>query len=130
MCARLGGIGRVASRPGGIGRVPPQTKTWLRRWGEAGLLVTPKYSYFRNLFPLVPVVGLYLHFSSFSAFLRSLFTQSSHLNCGRPRFLEPSCFFVSDFFGNLSSFTLTIHVSSPFHPALDYFANYTSFSSN
>ena len=27
--------------------------------GEAGLLVTPKYDYVRNLFPLVPVVGLF-----------------------------------------------------------------------
>ena len=107
---RPGGIDRVAStgwhRPG----APPQQKSWLRRWGEAGLglLVTPKYSYFRNLFPLVPVVGLYLHFPSLSAFLRSLFTQSSHLNCGLPRFLEPSCFFVSDLFGNSSYFTLTM----------------------
>ena len=49
-----------------------------------------------------------LHFSSSSAFLRSLFTQSSHLNCGLPRFLIPSCFFVSDLFGNLSSFILTM----------------------
>ena len=63
-----------------------------------------------------------LHFSSSSAFLRSLFTQSSHLSCGLPRFLKPSCFSVSDLFGNLSSFILT----SPFHPALNYFANYTS----
>ena len=49
-----------------------------------------------------------LHFSSSSAFLRSLFTQSSHLNCGIPRFLHPSCFFVSDLFNNLSSVILTI----------------------
>ena len=49
-----------------------------------------------------------LHFSSSSAFLRSLFTQSSHLNCGLPRFLKPSCFFVSDLFGNWSSFILTM----------------------
>ena len=36
--ARLGGIGRVASngwnRPGGIGRVPPKQKSWLRRCRE------------------------------------------------------------------------------------------------
>ena len=32
-----------------------------------------------------------LHFSSSFAFLKSLFTQSSHLSCGLPRFLEPSC---------------------------------------
>ncbi len=74
------------------------------------------------------VLSFSLHFSSSSAFLRSLFTQSSDLSCGLPRFLQPSCFFVSDHFGNLSSFILTM--SSPFHPALDYFANYTSFSSN
>ena len=39
-----------------------------------------------------------LHCSSSSAFLRSLFTQSSHLSCGLPRFLQPS----------LSSFILTM----------------------
>ena len=49
-----------------------------------------------------------LYFSSASAFLRSLFTQSSHLSGGLPRFLQPSCFFVSDLFGNLSSFILTL----------------------
>ena len=49
-----------------------------------------------------------LHFSSSSAFLRSLFTQSSHLSCGLPRFLQPSCFIVSDLFGNFSSFILTM----------------------
>ena len=53
-----------------------------------------------------------LHFSSSSAFLRSLFrslfTQSSHLSCGLPRFLQPSCFFDSDLFSNLSSFILTM----------------------
>ena len=43
------------------------------------------------------------HFSSSSAFLRSIFTQSSHLSCGLPRFLKPSCLFVSDLFGNSSS---------------------------
>ena len=47
-----------------------------------------------------------LHFSSSSAFLRSLFTQSSHLSCVLPRFLKRSCFFVSDLFGNLSSLIL------------------------
>ena len=49
-----------------------------------------------------------LHFSSSSAFLRSLFTQSSHLSCGLPRFLQPLCFIVSDLFGNFSSFILTM----------------------
>ena len=49
-----------------------------------------------------------LHFSSSSAFLRSIFTQSSHLSCGLPRFLEPSCLFVSALFGSLSSFIRTM----------------------
>ena len=49
-----------------------------------------------------------LHFSSSSAFLRYLFTQSYHLRCGLPRFMQPSCFFVSDLFGKLSSFILTM----------------------
>ena len=52
--------------------------------------------------------SLLLAFSSSSAFLRSLFTQSSHLSCGLPRFLQPCCFFVSDLFSNLSSFILTM----------------------
>ena len=64
--------------------------------GEAGLLVTPMYGYFCDSSPLVPAVG---HFAPF-IFLLCLFTQSSHLSCGLPRFLEPSCFFVSDLFGN------------------------------
>ena len=56
-----------------------------------------------------------LHFSSSSAFLRSLFTQSSHLNCGLLRFLKPSCFFVSALFSNLSSFVFhSGHMSSLF----------------
>ena len=49
-----------------------------------------------------------LHFSSSSAFLRSLFTQSSHLSCCLPRFLEPSCCFVLALFGSLSSFIRTM----------------------
>ena len=48
-----------------------------------------------------------LHSSS-SAFLRSLFTQSFRLSCGLPRFLKPYCFFISDLFGNLSSFILNM----------------------
>ena len=39
-----------------------------------------------------------LNFSSSCAILRALFTQSSHLSCCLPRFLEPSCFFVSDIY--------------------------------
>ena len=44
---------------------------------------------------------------SSSAFLRSIFTQSSRLSCRLLRFLQPSCFFVSDFF-DLSSFILSM----------------------
>ena len=42
----------------------------------------------------------------------SVFTQSFHLSCGLPRFLELSCPFVSVFFRNLSSF---IHTICPAH---------------
>ena len=41
-----------------------------------------------------------------TAFLRSLFTQSSYLSCDLPCFLQSTCFFVSDLFGDLSSFIL------------------------
>ena len=105
-----------------IGVVVPLVSLVYR--GEAGLLlVTPKYGYFRNVLPLVSVVGLFSPLSSSSAFLRSLFTQSSHLSCSLPRILKPSFFrqfivFHSD------------HVSSQFHSSLGYFANYASFSSN
>ena len=57
-----------------------------------------------------------LHCSSSCAFLRSLSTQFSHLCCGLPRFLEPSCFFVSALFGSLSSFIRTmcpLHFTRP-----------------
>ena len=59
-------------------------------------------------FHLSLLLAFSLHFSSSSGFLRSFFTQSSHRRCGLPRFLQPSCFFVSDLFGNLSSFILTM----------------------
>ena len=49
-----------------------------------------------------------LHLSSSSAFLRSLFTQSSHRSCGLPRFLQPPCVFISDLFCNPPSFILTM----------------------
>ena len=49
-----------------------------------------------------------LHLSSSSDFLRYLFTHSSHLSCGLPSFLEPSCFFVSALFGSLSYFIRTM----------------------
>ena len=91
-------------------------------WGR---VVTPLYDYFYYYFPWLPVVGLSLQLSSSYAFNRPLFKQSSPLSCGVPRFLEPSGFFVSDIFGNISYFILTI-MSSPFHPALNYSANYTS----
>ena len=70
-----------------------------------------------------------LHFSSSSAFLRSLFTQSSHLSCGLPRFREPSCFFVSALFGSLSSFIRTM-CPAHFIRLLSMLPFYTSFSSN
>ena len=77
-----------------------------------------------------------LHFSSSSAFLRSRFTQSSHLSCGLPLFLQPSCCFVSYLFGNISPFIILyfIHFSTnmsiAFHPPLNYSNNYTRLSSN
>ena len=76
--------------------------------GEAGILVTAKHGYFRDLLPSVPVVGLFSPFSSSFAFLKSLFTHSSHLSCGLTRFLEPSCFFVSALFGSVSAFIRTM----------------------
>ena len=64
-----------------------------------------------------------LHFPS-----HSIFRQSSQLSCGLPLFLE-SCIFFPDLLGNLSSFILIM--SWPRHfPALTYFANYASLSSN
>ena len=54
------------------------------------------------------LLAISLHFSSSSAFLMSLFTQSAHLSCGLPRFLHLPCFFVPDLIGNLSSFILTM----------------------
>ena len=61
-----------------------------------------------NLFPLVPVVGLF----SPLFFLLCLFQISLHtlLSCGLPSFLQPSCFFLSDLFRNLSSFILTMYI--------------------
>ena len=56
----------------------------------------------------VPLLAFSLHISSSSAFSLSFFKQSSHLSCGLPRFLQPSCFFVSDLFGTLLSFILTM----------------------
>ena len=63
---------------------------------------------FVNHFHCSLLLAFSLHFSSSSSFLRSLFTQSSHLSCGLPRFLQPSYFFLSDLFGDLSSFILTM----------------------
>ena len=60
------------------------------------------------VFPLLPLLAFSHYFSSSSAFLRSLFTQSSRLNCGLPRFLQPLSLFVPDIFGNLSSFILNM----------------------
>ena len=59
-------------------------------------------------FLLLPVVGIFSQLFFLPAFPRYLFTQSAHLSCGLPRFLQSSCFFVSDICGNLPSFTLTM----------------------
>ena len=72
--------------------------------GDAGLLVTPKYGYFCNLFPLVPVVGLF----SPLFFLLCLSQISLHTVLPSFRFLKPSCFFDSDIFRNLSYIILTM----------------------
>ena len=74
------------------------------------------------------LLAFYLHFSSSSAFFGSIFKQSSYLSCDLPRFLQPSCFFDSDLFGNLSSFILTMCPAN-FIRLFNYFANCTSFSS-
>ena len=78
--------------------------------GEAGLLATPMYGYIVICFHWSPLLAFSVHFSSSSAFLRSLFTQSSHLSCGLARFLQPCCIFLSDLFRNLSSFILTMYI--------------------
>ena len=87
--------------------------------GEAGLVVTPLYGYFCHFFPLAPVVGIF----SPLFFLLCISQISLHIILpSQPwssSFLQPAWFFVSDLFGNLSSFILTM---CP--------ANYTSFSSN
>ena len=57
-----------------------------------------------------------LPLSSSSAFLISLFAQSSRLSSGLPRFLQVSCFFLSDIFGNLSFLFLPcVQTISPGH---------------
>ena len=70
------------------------------------------------------VVGLFFPIFFFSAFLRSIFTQSSHPSCGLPSFLQPSCFFisVSDHCGQAISFgSLTIL------PTTSFSSNFFSF---
>ena len=52
-------------------------------------------------FSVAPCCWHFLHFYSYSAFHRSLFTQSSHLSCGLPRFLQPPCF-LSQIFSVIS----------------------------
>ena len=70
------------------------------------------------LFALLLVFGLFspLFFFLCLPILVYTFRQSSHHNCGLPRSLQPSCLFVPDLFGNLSSFILTM--SWPFCSAL------------
>ena len=67
------------------------------RRGEAGLVVTPQYGYFckKKKSHWYLLLAFSHHFSSSSASLRSLFTQSSHLSCDLPRFLQPSCSVIS-----------------------------------
>ena len=48
-----------------------------------------------------------LHLSSSSVFPRSVFRNFSHLSRCLLPVLQPSCFFVFTYFGNLSSFILT-----------------------
>ena len=82
--------------------------------GEAGLFVTPMYGYFCNSFPLVPVVGLFSPLFFLLCLSRSLFTQSSHLSCGLPRFLQPSCFIVQtrhNFVGEIRIFSVKIRIN-------------------
>ena len=88
-------------------------------------VVNQLYGYFYYYFPLLPVVGLSRQLSSSYVFIIPHFKQFSPLSCGVPRFLELSCFFVSDLFGNISYFILTT-MSSPFHAAFNCSANYTS----
>ena len=65
------------------------------------------------IFPMV-LVGPFS--ALFFLLCPDLSSYNPHLSCALPRFRQPTCFFVSDLFCNLSSFFLTI--SSPFHPAL------------
>ena len=64
--------------------------------GEAGHSSLRCTATFVILFPLLPVVGLFSSHLLASAFLRSIFIQSSHLSCRLPRFLQPPRFFLSD----------------------------------
>ena len=73
---------------------------------EAYLFVTPLNGYFCDFFHWSLLLAFSLHFSSSSAFLKSLVIQSFHSSCDLLRYLQPSCFFVSDIFGNLSCFIL------------------------
>ena len=77
--------------------------------GEAGQLsVRCMYVYFRYFFHCFLSLVFSLHCFTCSAIPKPLFTQSSHLSCGRLSLsLHPSCFAVTDIFGNLSAFVLT-----------------------
>ena len=77
--------------------------------GSGCSVITPLLNQFRYLFPLLPVVAFYFHFSFSPVFLRPLVTQQLfHLSCGLPRFLQPPRLLVSDLFGNPSSLILTV----------------------
>ena len=65
-----------------------------------------KSSIVSHVYAIINIVScLFFHFSSSSAFLRSLLRQSSHLSAGLPRFLF-LC--LRDLFGYLLSFILTM----------------------
>ena len=89
--------------------------------GAMMVTITSLYSYYCYILPSLSVIGIFLHFSSSSAFLRSLFTQSSRLSCGLPRSLQPSCFFVSLF--SVISHLSFLPCVQPFSPDY-YFACY------
>ena len=77
-------------------------KCFQLRFLLVGGATRPHSRYFRNLLPLVSVVGL------FSPLFFLLCLSQISLSCGLPRFLKTSCFVVSDLFGKLSCFILTM----------------------
>ena len=74
------------------------------------------------LFPSFLFLTFSLNFTPSSAFIMFPSRQSFHLRCHIPVFCN-ILVSLSRLFGNPSSFILTMNVSSPLHPALNYFAN-------